>query len=308
MSRCELSRVGAVAGAVVPARVACAIGLVMLQACGGAPDDGAAVPVVAVPVAPLAGVVEAIVPRDDVEVVVLVPPGANPATYEPSLAELRRAAAARLYLGLGHPSFVFERTWLGGLLDGSAAERVELFADCPIVEEDYHVWLSASCLGDAARRAAAVLRDIAPESAGAIDQRLAAFLQRMATTDSLTHARLDEHRGRLFVVLHPAWGYLARPYGLEQLSILTHGTGDPGPGRVAELIERSRRAGIRRVYIQPQFNRAPARLVADEIGAELVLLDPLQRDPLAAIDEVTGALARDFADRADRRESGEAPR
>lgn len=288
------------------ARIWCVVGLTIVQACGGTPDDGVAVPVVAVPVAPLAGMVEAIAPRDAMEVVVLVPPGANPATYEPSLAELRRAAAARLYLGLGHPSFVFERTWLGGLLDGSAAERVDLFTACPIVEDDYHVWLSAACLGEAARGAAAALRDIAPESAGAIDQRLTAFLQRIATTDSLTHARLDGHEGGAFVVLHPAWGYLARPYGLEQLSILTHGTGDPGPGRVAELIERARRAGIRRVYIQPQFNRAPARLVADEIGAELVLLDPLQRDPLAAIDEITGALARDLADRAGRSEGQEA--
>lgn len=275
------------------------LGLAAVQACAEPGDETASVPVVAVPVAPLAGVVESIVPPGEVEVVVLVPPGANPATYEPSLAELRRTAAARLYLGLGHPSFIFERTWLGGLLDGSAAERIELFTECPIVEDDYHVWLSASCLGEAARKAAGALRDVAPESARAIDERLASFLLRVATTDSLTRARLEGHRGEAFVVLHPAWGYLARPYELVQLSILTHGTGDPGPGRVAELIERARGAGTRRVYIQPQFNRAPARLVADEIGAELVLLDPLQRDPLVAIDEMTEALAEDFAERAE---------
>ncbi|MFW6085240.1 MAG: metal ABC transporter solute-binding protein, Zn/Mn family [Gemmatimonadota bacterium] len=262
-----------------------------------AAPDGEGPPVVAVPVVPMAGLVEAIAPPGALDVVVLVPPGANPATYEPALEELRRTAEARLYLALGHPAFVFERTWLDGLLGGSDAERVEPFVDCPVVEDDYHVWLSASCVGDAGRRVAGALRRIVPGAGAEIDERLAAFLQRVATTDSATRVRLEPHRGGAFVVLHPAWGYLARSYELEQLSILTHGTGDPGAGRVAELIDRARRSGTRRVFIQPQFNRAPARLVAEEIGAELVLLDPLQRDPLAAIDEVTMALARDFEER-----------
>lgn len=291
-------------GLLLAATVAC-----LVTACGGpdarggreaekaAGNDAASPAVVAVPVAPIAGLVEAVAPMGAVDVVVLVPPGANPATYEPALEALQRTAAARFYFGLGHPAFVFERTWLGGLLDGSDAERVPIFADCPLVQDDYHVWLSASCLGDAARRVAAALREALPSSAAEIDGRLSAFLARVAASDSLTRSRLESHRGEVFVVLHPAWGYLARPYGLHQLSILTHGTGDPGPGRVGELIERARRSGTRRVYIQPQFNRAPARLVAEEVGAELVLLNPLQRDPLAAIDEVTLALAEDFAER-----------
>lgn len=300
--------------------ILCISGLPGLQACGDtapsgevgrtdAPADTAAagedmaVPVVAVPVAPMAGLVDAIAPPGAVDIVVLVPPGANPATYEPALEALKRTADARLYLSLGHPAFVFERTWLGGLLDGSEAERVPIFVDCPVVEDDYHVWLSAACAGDAARRAAAALRQIVPESAPEVDERLEAFLAQVAATDSATRERLDGHRGESFVVLHPAWGYLTRPYGLRQLSILTHGTGDPGPGRVGELIERARRSGTRRVFIQPQFNRAPARLVAEEIGAELVLLDPLNRDPLAAIDEATEALAQEFADRGESEEN-----
>lgn len=258
---------------------------------------------VAVPVAPMAGLIEAVAPSDAVDVVVLVPPGTNPATYEPALEALQRTAGARLYFALGHPAFVFEQTWLDGLLDGSDAERVPLFADCPVEEDDYHVWLSASCVADAARRAAEALRRIAPETDDEIDERLASFLARVAATDSVTRTRLEGHRGEAFVVLHPAWGYLARPYDLTQLSILTHGTGDPGPGRVAELIERARSAGTRYVFIQPQFNRAPARLVAEEIDAELVMLDPLRRDPLAAIDEATRALAADFAERGETEEN-----
>lgn len=284
--------------------------LVFLSACGGGggEEDAAGrppggepaedVPVVAVPVAPIAGLVDAIAPPGLVETVVLVPRGANPATHEPSLRELRRAATALLYLEIGHRSFVFERTWLSGLFDGSEAERVPLFRDCPAVEDDYHVWLSAVCLDEAAGRIAAALERIEPEAGDAIRANLAALRSRLAVTDSTTEARLAPHRGRAFLVLHPAWGYLSRPFAIEQLSILAHGTGDPGPARLAGLIERARREGVGTIFVQPQFNQQPARLVADELGADVVSLDPLARDPLHAIDEATAALDRMFAARA----------
>jgi len=246
--------------------------------------------VVLVPLAPLAGLIDALGPTGGVDIVILVPPGASPHTYEPSLEELRRAADARLYLELGHPAFVFEDTWLGGLLEGSSARRRSLFDDCPMEREDYHVWLSASCLDGAAVRAAAALTELLPQSRSEIEQNLGNFRRRLVAMDSTTARRLGPLRGRAYLVLHPAWGYLTRPYELTQLSILSHGSGDPGPARLAAIIEQARAARIRLVFVQPQFNLAPARLIADELGAELVSLDPLARDPLAAIDAATAAL------------------
>lgn len=257
-----------------------------------APPSSARLPVVVVPLAPLAGLVDALAPADAVEVVVLVPSGASPHTHEPSLDELRRAAGARLYLELGHPAFVFERAWLEGLLEGSAAERRPLFEDCPMERDDYHVWLSATCLGEAAGRVATALTSVLPESAPEIEGNLSEFRRRLAAVDSTTARRLDPLRGRSYLVLHPAWGYLTGPYGLTQLSILSHGSGDPGPARIAAIIEQAREADIRLVFVQPQFNQAPARLVAAELGADLESLDPLARDPLAAIDDATAALER----------------
>lgn len=270
-----------------------AAGLAIAGACAdSAPPGSDGLPVVVVPLAPLAGLVDALAPADAVDVVVLVPSGASPHTHEPSLEQLRRAAGARLYLELGHPAFVFERTWLEGLLEGSAAERRPLFGDCPMEPEDYHMWLSATCLGEAAGRVATALTAVLPESAPEIERNLSEFRWRLAAVDSTTARRLDPLRGRSYLVLHPAWGYLTRPYGLRQLSILSHGSGDPGPARMAAIIEQAREADIRLVFVQPQFNQAPARLVAAELGAGLESLDPLARDPLAAIDEATAALER----------------
>ena len=272
-----------------------ALAALFVTACGAGEDETAGTaPVVAVPLAPLAGLVEALAPRGVVDVVVLVPPGANPETYEPRLEDLRRSASALRYLAVGHPAFVFETTWLQGLLDGSDAERVDLFGDCPEMAEDYHVWLSPDCLAAAADRAAEALAGLAPEGDAEIEANLAEFRRRLATVDSVAAERLDPHRGRAFLVLHPAWGYLAREYGLTQLSVQSHGVEDPGAARLAELIAASREEGIRVVFVQPQFNPAPARLLAEEIDGELVTIDPLLEDPIRAIDEATAALAASF--------------
>lgn len=269
---------------------------VFAAACGGEAGETArsGTPVVAVPLAPLAGLVRALAPPGAVDVVVLVPPGANPETYEPRLEDLRRSASALRYLAVGHPAFVFETTWLSGLLDGSDAERVDLFGDCPEMAEDYHVWLSPDCLGAAADRAAEALAGLAPGGEAEIEANLADFRRRLAAVDSTAAERLAPHRGGAFLVLHPAWGYLAREYGLTQLSVQSHGVEDPGAARLAELIAASREEGIRVVFVQPQFNPAPARLLAEEIDGELVTIDPLLEDPIRAIDEATAALAASF--------------
>lgn len=274
-------------------------GLSAFTACDRRPstgdaDDEASTPIVAVPLAPMAGLVDALAPAGSVDIVVLVPPGANPETYEPRLEDLRRAAVARRYLAVGHPAFVFETTWLSGLLDGSTAERIDLFEDCPVMPDDYHVWLSPDCLDAAAGRTADVLAELVPTHASEIAANLSDFRRRLADADSSATARLAAVRGRALLVLHPAWGYLAREYGLTQLSVQAHGVEDPGAAHLAELIAESRQAGLRVVFVQPQFNPAPARLLADEIDGELVTLDPLARDPLRAIDEATVAFAASF--------------
>ena len=79
------------------------------------------------------------------------------------------------------------------------------------------------------------------------------------------------------MVHHPAWGYFAQEYGLEQVAIEHEGK-EPDVRQLAELIQRARRDGVQVVFAQPQFDPASAELVAAEIGARVELLDPLAYD------------------------------
>lgn len=275
--------------------VGLSIGLTGLAGCSAAGSpEGTDVVRVAVPVPPVAGIVRALVPGDELEVVVLIPDGANPATHAPSMQDQRLVSDSRLYLEIGHPEFVFERAWLDGVLDGSSTRRVPIFENCPVLREDPHVWVSVACLADAATVTARALGDLLPGSREAIDEHLGRFQQRLVEVSGVIDSLLAGHEGQSFIVLHPAWGYFARDHGLNQVEILNHGTGDPGAARVADLIRTGREEGVRTIFTQPQFNSAPAEIIARELGADTVTLDPLMEDPLRVLEAAGEALARSF--------------
>lgn len=249
---------------------------------------------VAVPVSPIAGLVRALAPEGTLDVVVLVPVGSNPATHSPSIRDQRRAAEASLYFEVGHPAFVFEQTWLDGILDGSSAERIPLFGRCPLLDEDPHVWTSAACLNEAAGVTAEALGRLLPDAAEAIDVNLQQFRQRLFDASVESASRLEPYVGWSFIVLHPAWGYFARDHGLTQVEILSHGSGDPGAGRLAELIRTGQEAGVKTVFTQPQFNSAPAEVIAGELGATTAVLDPLLEDPIQVFEQAVTVLETAF--------------
>ncbi len=246
--------------------------------------------VVAVSVLPLAGIVDRLLPPGAGEVAVLVPPGASPHAFEPGVEQLRELARARLVLLVGHPALTWERTWLADALGGDRDRAVALAADCPSVPDDPHVWLDPSCLRRMAGVTARALAEVLPERRAEVETALDRLLAATDEADGRARGILAAEGAGSFLVVHPAWGYFARAYGMEQVSILSHGSGDSGAARLAAVIERARREGIRTVVVQPQFSAEAARVVAAEIGGTLVTLDPLERDPVAMLEETARVL------------------
>jgi zinc transport system substrate-binding protein len=48
------------------------------------------------------------------------------------------------------------------------------------------------------------------------------------------------------------------------------------------------------VFVQPQVSRKEAELIAAQLGARIVVLDPLERDWLSNLRRVADALAESF--------------
>jgi zinc transport system substrate-binding protein len=247
-------------------------------------------PVVAVSVLPFAAFVEALA-SDRVSLEVMIPPGANPASYEPTLPQLQRLSRAVLFVKVGHPRFPFEAAWLARLL----AERTDL----PVVDasagvealgDDPHLWVSPRRVRAMAPALADGLVGVLPEHREAILAARVRFEREIDALDAELAETLAPVRGQRFWVYHPAWGHLAADYGLVQRAIEAEGK-EPDARALAARLAEARGAGVSVVFAQPQFDAASARVVAAEIGARVELLDPLAPDWADNLRRVARALA-----------------
>lgn len=231
-----------------------------------------------------------------IAVTVLVPPGADVETYAPTPQQMAALESAGLVFTVGHPSFPLERAYLEPWLERHRGIRqVSLAAHARGVpsgtsgghlEEhsgehgDPHLWVSPRTMRGAARELAGALALLLPAETARIEERWRRLDAEIEGLDRELEARLRAAAGRAFVIYHPALGYLASDYGLEQWAIEHEGK-EPSPARLGRLIASARRERVRVVLVQPGMPKRSAELLAREIGARLLEVDPVAADWLA---------------------------
>jgi zinc transport system substrate-binding protein len=265
------------------------VAAIAISGCGEV-DSGPRRPVVVVSVLPQAYFVEQIA-GDLVDVEVMIPPGASPSSYEPTIGQLRAMANASLYVKVGHANFPFEVAWLDKLLAESGdLAVVDCAGDLLESNDDPHVWLSLGCVRALAPKIASALAGLLPEHRPRLEANLEEFLRHVDQLDAEIRSLLGPYAGRKILVFHPAWSYFTRRYGLQQIAIEREHK-EPSSHELTELIDEARLEGFSVVFVQPQFSQASADLIASELGAEVVVLDPLAREWLANLRHVAATIA-----------------
>ena len=253
------------------------IALLLCAGCAPGDRDPAARPIVAVSVPPQAYFVERLA-GDLVEIEVMVPPGANPSTHNPTMPQMKAVARARIYVKVGHPAWPFESAWLDRLLaESSAATVVNGARGAACAGEDPHLWLSPACVRTVSDDLAAALIALLPDHRERIERAHEAFHLELDELDAEIRRTLAGVQGRTLLVQHPSWGSFARDYGLVQLAIESERK-EPSPAELADVISTARERGVRDIFVQPQFAPLAAETVAAELGGRLRVVDPLSRD------------------------------
>jgi zinc transport system substrate-binding protein len=266
------------------------------------PSSGGDKLTVAVTIMPQKEFVEAIA-GDRAEVVVLVPPGADPHTYEPEPETLRKVSEARAYFIVGS-GVEFENHYLNkirsmnpGMRIINTSRGIELI---PNQEEyhhaaespyDPHVWTSPRNAMTMVNNTMKGLQEIDPHGSRYYQENAGLYIEKLRGLDSRIRKSLENRKGESVLVYHPAWGYFCRDYGLKQVAIEKEGK-EPGPGTLSMIIREARRDGVRVILVSPQFSRKNADLIAREIGAEVVVVDPLGGNYTANIEAIAEALTR----------------
>jgi zinc transport system substrate-binding protein len=245
-----------------------------------------------------------------VSVRVMVQPGANPATYEPKPRQMAGLSKAKVYFAIGVP---FEDIWLDRIAAASpemkvvhteqGIPRMPMAAHHHHDEEDRHqddsgrqehgndppasgavhrgldphIWLAPPLVKIQIRSILSTLKAIDPVHQDAYEANCRRFAAEIDQLDGRLRQVFQGFQGLRFIVFHPAWGYFARAYGIEQVPIEIEGKA-PKPAQLKELIHHARETGIKIIFVQPQFSTKSAQLVAGEIGGQVSFADPLAAD------------------------------
>ena len=229
---------------------------------------------------------------DLAEVHVVVGPGFNPATYQPTPRQISRLARSVLWIRAGMP---FEEAWLPRLKSINPElvimdmrEGLELLSG-EQGETDPHIWTDPVLVQTFARHLRDQLIRLLPRHKDLINNNYQRFTQRLQQLDAELRQQLAPMQGRSFLVFHPAWSYFAQRYGLRQLAIEHEGK-MPNARRLGQLIDQAKALGIKNIIVQPQHNSASAQTIARAIGAHMVSIDPLAADYFAEMHRLAHVL------------------
>lgn len=238
-----------------------------------------------------------------VPVSIMVQPGANPHAYEPRPRQMTDLAKAAVYFSIGD---AFDMVWMDRIKGTNPDIRiVHTEKDVPKASMenghhddgkaashghdadhhgghdglDPHIWLDPALVKIQARNIRDGLCAMDPPHAEHYTANAETFLRELDALDAEIRAILAPipEEKRTFLVFHPSWGYFARAYGLRQAAIEVEGK-EPSPRELATIIEMGQKLGTKVVFVQPQFSEKSAAVIAKQIGARVVRLDPLAEE------------------------------
>jgi len=222
------------------------------------------------------------------QVHVLAGSGQSPHALEPTPKQLADLARTRIYFAIGLP---FEQRLLEKVRSISPDIRVvhteEGVPRRPIDghehgttgTQDPHIWLSPKLVRIQVMTISKALQEMDPAHAGLYQTNLKNFIASLDDVDKRVASMLAPYRGRSFYVYHPAFGYFADAYGLVQVPVEREGK-DPGASGLAAVMESAKGSRAKTVFVEPQFPKRQAEVIAHAIGGQVVELDPLARDYL----------------------------
>ena len=255
-------------------------------------------PTVVVTIAPQAAFVREVA-GDRVNIVTVLPPGANHETYSPPPQDMAQMSNAALYLALGLPP---ERANI-------LPKLAEMNRNMKIIDvqkevaksytprffapddQDPHIWLSpkrAILMVQLTARELGLLDPANRELYAANSQR---YVGQIEGAEREARELLSPMANRTFIVYHPAFGYFADDYNLTMVALEEEGK-EADPRRMREIIDMAREKGIKIIFYQEDIDGRQSRTFAEELGGRAEKISPMATNYVDNIRQ----MARSFAE------------
>jgi len=254
-------------------------------------------PTIVVTVAPQAAFVQELA-GELVNVVTVLPPGANHETFSLPPQDMERIGAANLYLAMGLPP---ERA-------GILPKVAELNRNLRIIDvqnevaktyppryfapddQDPHIWLSPKRAIAMVQLTARELASLDPTNRETYSKNAQRFIARIEAADQEIRAALQSMSKRTFIVYHPAFGYFAEDYNLNMVALEEEGK-EADPRRMRDIIDMAREKGIKIIFYQEDIDGRQSRTFAEELGGRAEKVSPMATDYVENLQRMARAFA-----------------
>lgn len=231
---------------------------------------------------------------EHIELQVLLPVGADPHSFEPAPQDAAKLSQADLIFANGLDLEEF----LEPLIESAgAAERVVYVSEgiepLSLAEEepaqeaeshahshgtsDPHVWMDPNNVMIWVENIEKALSANDPAHATAYAANARAYRQALQDLDAWIREQVAQvpPEKRKIVTDHLVFGYFARRYGFEQVGAVVPGFSTlaaPSAQELASLEAQIRQLGIRAVFVGTTVNPVLAQRLAEDVGAEVVMI------------------------------------
>lgn len=222
-----------------------------------------------------------------VDVSLLLPPGAEPHTWEPKPSDIARIRDSDVFIYLGEEM----EPWVASILrtvEGEEPLIVEITEGLDRLLEkggdvtpgplshDPHVWLDFAAASLIVTYVADSLSETFPDHEPYFQENREVYNEKLKKLDDLFFQSLRKCRPRTFVFGgHAAFGPLASRYDLNQISIYSaNPDSEPSPRLIAAIVRTIRDQRLKVVYFEDLVNPKLSRVVARESGVSTLSLNP----------------------------------
>jgi zinc transport system substrate-binding protein len=201
----------------------------------------------------------------------VIPAGADPHTYEPLPSIARQLEGTSLFIGISHG---FDG-WMENYLPKKACRAY-------IIDEktrkkgnaNPHIWLSVRESKKIASMIARNLCLVDPKHADQYGQNLDVYTRKLDVLDKTIEEIFRNSKNKSFIQWHEAWNYFAADYGLTIAGTVEREGSDKASVRsIKDIVERAKRDRVTTVAVSLNAEDRTARVLAGEIGGEIVRLD-----------------------------------
>jgi zinc transport system substrate-binding protein len=224
---------------------------------------------------------------DNVEVVTLLPAGANPHTYDMTPRNVKSMADAKLLIMNGAGlDFWVEKVGAAGrsdllVVDTSTTlekEGLLLAGDADDAGgHNPHFWLDPELAQKQVAAIAEALATADPTNKDVYLGNAAKYIDQLKSLDEEIRGVTDNFSNREFISSHPSWTYFAQRYGLVEAAVIEQAPGreDYSAKYTMKVIDAVKEHDVKVIFAEVQFSTKSADTIAYDTGAKVLLLDSI---------------------------------